>query len=383
MNGRRIRDLGSPESLASALVGLLAVVLIAAQALASMGGPPGPVQSSGPSVAPSAAATMDPEIRRALATALLVNQSLASRAAALESAIAVEAPLAPDIADHLRAVNADLTAGKEAADRLQLGDDTADLGADLGAFYDRVLAGSTETLGNSIRNVDAYIVGGRAVIELLAPLSEFNDRISDALAGRSGVAPSPSPAAASPSPPALTTPPPTLPPPTPPPPTPSIPPAVSAPPSGAPASLVFNPGFEDGVTGWQIQLTDGAQATLAHVPSAGPDGSAAARVDIAIGSPARSGISLMSREFALGQGQTYIVDLWVKSAAAREVSVRMIAAGGQVRASRVVQVGTTWAVITFDVTHLAADPNVQLSLDLGRSDATVWFDNIVVRQSPG
>ncbi len=47
------------------------------------------------------------------------------------------------------------------------------------------------------------------------------------------------------------------------------------------------------------------------------------------------------------------------------------------------QVGTTWTVITFDVTHLAADPNVQLSLDLGRSDATVWFDNIVIRKSPG
>jgi hypothetical protein len=91
----------------------------------------------------------------------------------------------------------------------------------------------------------------------------------------------------------------------------------------------------------------------------------------------------MSRAFALGQGQTYVVDLWVKAAAAREVSVRLIAASGQVTASRVLQVGTTWTVITFDVTHLAADPNVQLSLDLGRSDATVWFDNIVIRDSPG
>ena len=381
MNGRPIRDLGSPESIASALVGLLAVVLIAAQALAGMRGPTSPVESPGPSVAPSAAPTMNPEIRRALATALLVNQSLASRAAALESAITVEAPVAPDIADHLRSVNADLTAGKEAADRLQLGDDTADLGADLGAFYGQVMAASTETLGNSIRNVDAYVAGGRVVIELLAPLSVFNDRITDALAGRSGVAASPSPAAASPSAPPLTPPPST--PPTTPPPTPTVPPAVSAPPSGAPASLVFNPGFEDGVSGWQVQLTDGAQATLAHEPSGGPDGSAAARVDIAIGSPARSGISLISQPFALGQGQTYVVDLSLKSAEAREVSVRLIAANGQVTASRVLQVGTTWTVITFEVTHLAADPNVQLSLDLGRSDATVWFDNIVIRKSPG
>jgi Carbohydrate binding domain len=378
MNGRPIRDLGSPESIASALVGLLAVVLIATQALASMGGSNTPVPSSGPSVAPSALPTMDPEIRAALATALIVNQSLASRALALESAIAVEAPLAPEIADHLRSVNTDLTAGKEAADRLVLGDDTAELGTDLGAFYDAVMKRNTETLQNSIRNVEAYVAGARAVIELLAALPALNERITDALAGRSGpsVAPSASPSAASPSPPGPTPPPPTLPPPTP-----TVPPPASPPPSGVPASLVFNPGFEDGVNGWRLQLTDGAQATLTHEPLAGPDGSAAARVDITIGSPARSGISLTSDDFALGQGVTYVVTLSVKSAAAREVTVRLIAAGGQITASRVLPVGTTWSAISFDVTHLAADPNVQLALDLGRSEATVWFDNIIVHES--
>jgi hypothetical protein len=383
LNGRRIRDLGSPESIAAALVGLLAVVLIATQALAGMGSPTTPLQSPGPSVAPSVAPTMDPEIRRALATALIVNQSLASRAAALESTIALEPPVAPDIADHLRSVNTDLTAGKEAADRLRLGKATADLGTDLGDFYDGVMEKTTETLSNSIRNVDAYVEGARAVIELLAPLAALNDRITDALAGRSGVAPSPSPSLAITPPPGPT---PTPSPATLPPATPTVPPSISPaspPPSGAPASLVFNPGFEDGVNGWQLQLTDGAQATLAHEPAGGPDGSAAARVDIAIGSPARSGISLMSRAFSLSQGQTYVVDLSVKSAAAREVSVRLIAANGQITASRVLQVGTTWTVVTFDVTHLAADPNVQLSLDLGRSDATVWFDNIVIRKPPG
>jgi hypothetical protein len=322
---------------------------------------------------------MDPEIRRALATALVVNQSLASRAVALESAIAVEVPLAPEVAGHLRSVNTDLTAGNEAADRLVLGDDTEELGTDLGAFYDAVMARNTETLGNSIRNADAYVAGARAVIELLAALPALNERITDALAGRSGpsVAPSSTPPAASPSPPSPTPPPPTLPPPTP-----TVPPPASPPPSGVPASLVFNPGFEDGVNGWQLQLTDRALATLTPEPLAGPDGSAAARVDITIGSVARSGISLTSDDFALGQGVTYVVNLSVKAAAAREVTVRLIAAGGQITASRVLQVGTTWSAISFEVTHLAADPNVQLALDLGRSEATVWFDNIIVHESP-
>jgi hypothetical protein len=375
MNTRRLGDLSSPESIASALVGLLAVGLIAAQALAGMGGSTTPVPSVGPSAVPSAAPTMDPEIRRALATALLVNQSLASRGAALESALSVEPPVALDIADHLRSVNADLTAGKQAADRLRLGDETADLGADLATFYDGLMARTTETLGNSIRNTDAYVEGARAIIDMLAPLPALNDRIADALVGRSGATPSPSQSAAPTSPPTL--------PPTPPPATPSVPPQSFPPPSGAPVSLVFNPGFEDGVNGWQLQLTDGARATLAHEPLGGPDRSAAARVDITTGSPARSGIALMSEVFSLSRGETYVVDLWVKSTAAREVSVRLVAPSGQVTASRVLQAGTTWSEISFDVTHLAADPNVQLSLDLGRSDATVWFDNIVVRKSSG
>jgi hypothetical protein len=378
MNTRRPGDLSSPESIASALVGLLAVGLIAAQALAGIGGPTTPVPSAGPSVVPSAAPTMDPEIRRALATALLVNQSLASRGAALESALSVEPPVALDIADHLRSVNADLTAGKQAADRLRLGDETADLGADLATFYDGLMARTTETLGNSIRNTDAYVEGARAIIDMLAPLPALNDRIADALVGRSGATPSPSQSA-------VPTPSPT-PPPTPPPATPSVPPQSSPPsaqPSGAPASLVFNPGFEDGVNGWQLQLTDGAQATLGHEPLGGPDGSAAARVDITSGSLARSGIALMSEAFSLSRGETYVVDLWVKSTAAREVSVRLVGTSGQVTASRVLQAGTTWSEISFDVTHLAADPNVQLSLDLGRSNATVWFDNMVVHKSSG
>jgi hypothetical protein len=380
MTGWRVPDLRSPESIASALVGLLAVVLLATQVLAGRGEPAARVQLSSPSGMPSTSPTMDPEIRRALGTALAVNQSLASRALALESAIAVAVPLAADIAGHLRLVNTDLTAGNEAADRLLLADQTAKLGRDLGAFYDAVMARSAETLGNSIRNAEAYANGARAVIDLLTPLPAFDGRISDALARRSGAGATPSPAApaASPSPPAPTPSQPTLPPAAP-----TVPPSASPPPSGVPASLVFNPGFEDGVNGWQLELTGGSQATLTHEPRGGPDGSAAARVDIGIGSLARSGISLTSQVLALGQGGNYVVELSAKSEAAREVRVRLVAGGGQITTSRVLHVGTTWSVIRFDVTHLAADPNVQLALDLGRSDATVWFDNIVIRETPG
>jgi hypothetical protein len=122
---------------------------------------------------------------------------------------------------------------------------------------------------------------------------------------------------------------------------------------------------------------------MVHEQAGGPDASAAARVDISIGSPARSGISLISSPVALAQGATYVVELSLKSSEVREVRVRLIDGTGQNAAARVFPVGTAWSVITFEVTQLAADPAVRLGLDLGRSNATVWFDNVVIRESPG
>jgi hypothetical protein len=122
---------------------------------------------------------------------------------------------------------------------------------------------------------------------------------------------------------------------------------------------------------------------MTREPGGGPDASAAARVDISIGSQARSGISLMTSPVALAKGATYVVELAVRSAEVREVRVRLIDGAGQTTAARVFPVGTAWSVISFEVTQLVADPAVWLGLDLGRSNATVWFDNVAIRESPG
>lgn len=386
MNPRLLRDVASPESIASVLVGLLAVVLIATQALAGRSDQTLPGQSSSPSTVPSPSPTMDPAIRNALVTALIVNQSLAARAIALEGAIAVDAPQASDIAELLRPVNTDLTAGSEAADRLLLARETAVLGTDLGAFYDKVMARNRETLGTSLRNVGAYLEGAQAVIDLLGGLPPLNDRISDALARRSDATESSAPSAPTASPlPATPSPPPATPVPASPTPVPASPgaPPPSAAASGALPGLIPNGGFENGLAGWQIQLTDGAQATVSHEPGAGVGGSAAARVDISVGSQARSGISLTTAGLSMAQGATYVINVSARAATAREVRVSLTDGAGQTTTARVFPVGTTWTLITFEVTQLLADPAVQLGLDLGRSDATVWFDNVTVRESPG
>lgn len=374
----RPRDLPSPEAIASILVALIAVVLVATSVLAGPGTNSRPSPSPSPSGgAPSASPTMDPAIRNALATALIINQSLATRGEALAAAVAAKPPLAADIADLLRLVNSDLTAGKDAADRLLLDDETADLGADLDAFYASVLARNEETLRTTIRNTDAYVAGARAVIELFAQLAGLNDRIADALArrpppsARPSTAPPPSGTPVAPSPTPSVTASPATPSP--------VPPSASAQPIG----LVPNGGFEDGLGGWQLQLSAGASATLAHEPGAGPDGSAAARVDIATGSDARSGISLVSSGISLSQGVTYVVEVSARSEAVREVRLRVTDGAGQTTAARIFPVGTTWTVVSFEVLQLVSDPSARLWLDMGRSDATVWFDNVIVREAPG
>ena len=68
---------------------------------------------------------------------------------------------------------------------------------------------------------------------------------------------------------------------------------------------------------------------------------------------------------------------------ATQIGTTTTDSAGQTTNARVFPVGPAWQVITFDAKQLVADSSVQLGLDLGRSDATVWFDNVVVRVAPG
>ena len=73
----------------------------------------------------------------------------------------------------------------------------------------------------------------------------------------------------------------------------------------------------------------------------------------------------------------------VRAAETREVRVRVTGAGGLTYAARIFTVGTAWTIVSFDLEQLATDPAAELALDLGRSDATVWFDDVSLREAPG
>ena len=206
VNATRPSAIVSPESVATLLVGILAVVLMATQVVASPTPAPGGSPSPGPTTSGSGGAAFPPLIRSSIATLLIVNERLAHRADELGQVIAVADPLAEDIAAVLRGINTEITVGNEAANRLLTDRDTVRLGQDLMAFYETVATRNAETLGTSIRSTGAYVEGARAVIELLDGLGPLNDRLRAAL---DGSAPTPSIAPASPSPSAPASPPPT------------------------------------------------------------------------------------------------------------------------------------------------------------------------------
>jgi hypothetical protein len=384
----RLSVVTSPESIASILVAVLAVALVASQVGVSASALPRGSASPGPTSSTSSAsgapeATFPPLIRSALESLLIVNARLGDDATALREAIAVRPPVAEDIAAILRRINTDMTVGYEAANRLLTQPETDELGLALIGFYDRVSGQIADTLGTSIRNVTAYVEGATKVIAILADLGPLNNRVRAAIEAATN-APSPSVPAASPSPSSPPSPPPS--------PTPS----PSASPIGGPSptppagsggpfdgGLVGNGGFEEDLSGWRLLVTLPAAATVALEPGGGIGGTTAARIDIATGSDARSGISFVTGGIPLRQGASYTVSVAVRAAAAREIRVQVAGADGLTYAPRVFTVGPTWTVVTFNLTQVVDDPAAELRLDLGRSAETVWFDNVGLSESPG
>ena len=388
MKPGRLSAIVSPESIASILVGLIAVALVASQAVA------GPATLNGASPEPSSPTSsvlpgpaLPALIRSSLSTLLVVNDRLGVHSGTLTKAIAVRPPSADDIAATLRAINIEAEIGNRAANQLLTLPDTTALGQALGVFYDTLTARDADTLGNSIGNVSAYVQGAGRIIKFLEGVGPLNERVKAALAGPAN-GPSPSIGLASPSPSSAATPPPTLPPPPSPTNTASASPSVG--PSGPAGSvgpydegLVQNGGFEAGLTAWQLLVTPPASATATLEPSGGFGGTAAARVDIAAASDSRTGVSFVTAPIALRQGAHYTISVAVRAAETREIRIRVTGTGDVTYAPRVFTVGPTWTVVSFDLSQIVDDPGGGLALDLGRSGATVWFDNVSLRETPG
>jgi hypothetical protein len=73
----------------------------------------------------------------------------------------------------------------------------------------------------------------------------------------------------------------------------------------------------------------------------------------------------------------------LRAEAAREVRVRVASQSGDAYLTRIAAVGTTWSVASFTFLAPASDEDAVLQIELGRSDATTWVDEVVLGASAG
>lgn len=143
---------------------------------------------------------------------------------------------------------------------------------------------------------------------------------------------------------------------------------------------VTNGGFEDGVgPPWQLFLGPAAAATLAADTADPGAGASSARIDITAGSPAYSGISLRQAGLSLEAGRQYALTVAMRSAAVRDIRVRIASSAGAQYFGRVVSATPRWSTQTFVFTASVSDSNAVLELDLGRAEDTTWFDGVSFR----
>jgi len=362
------------------------ILLISAVALGvGPGGGAPTVPAGGGSAAPSQAVAtavptptplVDPAVVRLLRS---LNDRLEANADALQQEIERPRFRADAVQSIVRQVNTFAPNGSEAVKALggALGKDEP--GGKLAALYLAMADSASKTLNASVNNnPDAYRLGAVRLVALIRQLPALQKQL-EVLA----VPPTPAPSSAPPSP--TPTPVPTKTPA----PTPTPTPVASASSSSSPtASLpiatgpeqVTNGGFESGVgEPWQLFLGPSAAATLAADSARAGAGASSARIDITTGSTAYAGISLRQAGLSLEAGQQYALTVSMRSAATRDIRVRITSSADAQYFGRIVSATPQWASQTFIFTASVGDPDAVLELDLGRAEDTTWFDGVSFR----
>jgi hypothetical protein len=389
--GRGLRIAG-PEVVAA----LLSIVVVASAVLLFGGSPLGDsppgaaAEPSGSAAAQGSPAAPRPSERidRAIADLLIsVGQELLDAGVQLTEEVERDPSRAPEIATLVREVNATARYGSDALPALGTTSEAQDLIAQLGPIYDELQSIADDTLRSSITNTAAYEEGAISLIQVidrLPPLQAELEALRDAPVVVSAPPSAPASATVEPSaslsvdPSASAAPPSQQP-----------DPSGSLVPGGSPgpgtiATQLINGGFEEGVVrGWSLVAAPGVEVSIDPDELQPAAGTASARIDIATATPAFSGISLQQEGIRLSAGAPYTVQVALRAEAAREVRVRVASQSGDAYLTRIAAVGTTWSVASFTFLAPASDQDAVLQIELGRSDATTWVDEVVLGASSG
>jgi len=383
-----------PELIGSVLA-VVILALIVTTAFAGPAGSPSAPGSARPTVsAAPVQVTPEPLVDAAVVKLLrAVNERLAGFGVGLERELDRTTLRTNEVASLVRQINTTVALGSDAVTALDGALGENEPGGKLAALYKSLGDSATQTLGASLTNDADYRVGAGVLVKFIAEIGPLQEAL-DALALGPPSTPVPSGGSAPPSAPASSPPPVSAAPPSSAPPASATPgPTVGPPPSGGPASpepspapgeQIRNGGFEAGVAApWGLFVGHGAQASPAADTSAPAAGTTAARVDIAVGSAAYSGISLRQPGLRIEAGRQYTLTLWVRAETAREVRVRIASTVGASYLARTATVSPVWSPVTFPFIAPATDANAVLEIDLGRSDVTTWIDSVSFRPTVG
>lgn len=379
------RRLG-PERIA----GVLAVVVVLGGVAVSsiQASPDGAPRPTVPTGSRPPTATAHPFAATA-ALALQIQERLADDQQELATALGGSEFDVSRVVATIRSINGTARLGADVAAALGRSAGSRAVGEDLEAFHRSVVSAASEALATSITSTTAYRQAAARVLEALEPTEALRQRLVALIAeaqATPGSSATPS-AAITPSDPAPS-PSPTVsaPPPTPPPATPTAPPpSPSAVPASPPPSVgqVRNPGFESAdAAPWTLVVSAPAMATLAIDSTAvAYEGQRSARVDIGVAADARTAVSLRQGGILVAQGHRYVCRIALRASSPREVRVRVANSSGATYGTRLVTIGTVWSVVEFDFGSFVEDPAAVIEIDLGRSTATTWIDDVRITDS--
>jgi hypothetical protein len=356
----------------------------------------GPRTSDGPgSAAPAgvAVATEHPFLSTA-DFALRTHKRLAEDQQTLKLALAASEFDLAAVVTTIRSLNSTARYAHGLAKTLSVFPGSADLGLELVGFYQSLAEAADEALSRSVNDAVGYRAATKRLLVALEPLAALQQKLEaliESARATPGVASATAtPASTDPATPAPATPVPTATPaPATPVPTATPAPATPAPTapaqSGGPSFLplvgqIQNPGFEAiDPKPWVLTLESPAAATLTVDATAAPlEGERSARIDIAVSSDARAGVTLRQAGIDVAASRRYICRVALRAAADREVRVRVTSASGATYGTRLVTVGPAWSVVEFEFGSFVQDPAAVVNIDLGRSAITTWVDAVQI-----
>lgn len=372
--------------LAAIIYSVVGVGIIVASTVPPEAPPPSPT-STPAAVTPRPIATMSASL------VLLIrdtNARIVSLGKELEVLLLDDPIVTADVIDKMKDISAAATFAIGIVDRIAIQPGGAIIAPTLRAAYEDIVDAADKALSSPFADRVAIRKGAEGVLLAVGELPDIDALLELALAtasptstpeptstpiGSGAASPSPTP---SPTPTVTPTP---TPAPTPKPtPTPLSTPSASVSPSPIPPSpgpnQLANGGFESGLDPWRLVLATGAAGTLERTTTDHFSGVAAAVVTVTAGAGSPSTVSMEQGGLTLESGQTYVMSLAVRSAADREIRVRLSTGLGEVIASRVLPVTTTWTVVSFPVTPIGRFQDVTLMVEVGASNQRIWLDNV-------